>query len=548
MNIRRIRSCWVYLPLLAGSIFFAFPFLSMLSTSFKEDGELFARESRLLPRPPVPRLVSPYIDNEFYPATLADDARTRELLGKLAELARTHLPAMPPEVDRAAAERLVSRGLFELLARRLPVDVWDAPVSTILSAAHRELPPRTVQEVFSAAYRHLDVASLRFADSELRLHASGSGQTDGWTIGGRAAGSLENQSDGARPVTTVHYDFKNGDTLVVSGVVDVPMQASSIRRLQLDVHPDGTWHELWLRIERADGTAMAREPFVLSGDTWATVTWQSPSEDDRSLTKVRNWILLEDSPQTHPELEPSQVRCVLELRKSSTAGAWAHKLRANYSRAADFMPFWRYVATSFFLVIVNIILTVFASSIVAYSFARLAWPGRDLCFMVMLATMMIPGQVTMVPHFLIWRFLGAYDTLTPLWLGAAFGNAFFIFLLRQFLKTIPRDLEEAARIDGCGFLRIYWHVMLPLIKPSLAAIAIFTFIGTWNDFLGPLLYLADQRLYPLAFGLYAFAVQVNNNPGLTMAGSVMMTLPIIAIFFSAQRYFVEGVTLTGMKG
>jgi len=129
-----------------------------------------------------------------------------------------------------------------------------------------------------------------------------------------------------------------------------------------------------------------------------------------------------------------------------------------------------------------------------------------------------------------------------------FGNAFFIFLLRQFLRGVPRDLEDAARIDGCGTFRIYWHLMLPLMKPSLAAIAIFTFMGTWNDFMGPLIYIADQRLYPLAFGLYAFAVQVGNNPALTMAGSLLMTVPVIVIFFFAQKYFIQGVTLTGMKG
>ena len=116
------------------------------------------------------------------------------------------------------------------------------------------------------------------------------------------------------------------------------------------------------------------------------------------------------------------------------------------------------------------------------------------------------------------------------------------------MKGIPRDLEDAARIDGCGFLRIYWHVILPLIKPSLAAIAIFTFLGAWNNFMGPLIFIADQRLYPLAFGLYAFSVQVQSNPALTMAGSVLMTVPVIVVFFFAQRYFIQGVTLTGMKG
>ena len=161
---------------------------------------------------------------------------------------------------------------------------------------------------------------------------------------------------------------------------------------------------------------------------------------------------------------------------------------------------------------------------------------------------MIPHQVMMIPQFLIWKNLGGYNTLAPLWVGAAFGNAFFIFLLRQFMKGIPRDLEDAARIDGCGFLRIYWHVILPLVKPSLAAIAIFTFLGAWNNFMGPLIFIADQRLYPLAFGLYAFSVQVSANPALTMAGSFLMTVPVIVAFFFAQRYFIQGVTLTGMKG
>jgi multiple sugar transport system permease protein len=121
-------------------------------------------------------------------------------------------------------------------------------------------------------------------------------------------------------------------------------------------------------------------------------------------------------------------------------------------------------------------------------------------------------------------------------------------MLRQFMMGIPRDLEDAARIDGCGFLRIYWHVILPLITPSLAAIAVMTFMASWNDFMSPLIYIADQRLYPLAFGLYAFNIQVNSNPALSMAGSVLMTIPIIVLFFFLQRYFIQGITLTGMKG
>jgi multiple sugar transport system permease protein len=286
----------------------------------------------------------------------------------------------------------------------------------------------------------------------------------------------------------------------------------------------------------------------LANFDWMTLTWQEPGPDDDS-TKIKTWIRLKEVARGEGVLnEPGRIMLTFELRRCGPAGAWANKLRRNYDRVLDQIPFWRYVRVSLFLVIANVVLAVLTSSLVAYAFARLNWPGRDFCFILMLATMMIPGQVTMIPHFLIWKSLGAYNTLTPLWLGAAFGNAFFIFLLRQFLKGIPRDLEDAARIDGCGFLRIYWHIMLPLVKPSLAAIAIFTFMGTWNDFMGPLVYIADQRLYPLSFGLYAFAVQVGNDQALTMAASLLMTVPVIIIFFFAQKYFIQGVTLTGMKG
>jgi multiple sugar transport system permease protein len=167
--------------------------------------------------------------------------------------------------------------------------------------------------------------------------------------------------------------------------------------------------------------------------------------------------------------------------------------------------------------------------------------------------MMVPWQVTMIPYFLIVKSLGWYNTLYPLWVGSFFASAFNVFLLRQFLRGIPRDLEDAAKIDGCGFWRVYWYVMLPLVKPTLAAIAIFTFMGVWNDFMGPLIYLSDQRLYPLSLGLFALNVETSTNLGasslgIMMAGSLLMTLPVIVVFFFAQKYFIQGVTLTGMKG
>jgi len=191
---------------------------------------------------------------------------------------------------------------------------------------------------------------------------------------------------------------------------------------------------------------------------------------------------------------------------------------------------------------------LFSCSVVAYAFARLKWPGRDISFGLVLSTMMLPAQVTMIPVFLIYRYLGWYDTLQPLWVGSLFGSAFFIFLLRQFMRTIPGDLEDAAKIDGCTFFGLYWRIILPLMKPALAAVAIFSFMNAWNEFMGPLIYLNDQRLYPLSLGLYQFRIEHAADYGMLMAASALMIIPVVIIFFLAQKHFIQGVQLTGMKG
>ena len=301
-------------------------------------------------------------------------------------------------------------------------------------------------------------------------------------------------------------------------------------------------------MERNGKLFKGARPEYLGNFQWTVVTLQEYGPDDKS-NKIRLWIPMheEDSGPQYESRE-DKVKVTITMRRNSQLGAWWAKIQRNYRGSLDYIPFWRYAATSALLVILNIIGNIFACSLVAYAFARLQWPGRNLSFGVMLATMMIPPQVTMIPYFLIVKHLGWYNTLKPLWFISFFGNAFNIFLLRQFMKGIPRDLEDAARIDGCNFMQVYWYVIMPLIKPTLACISIFTFMGVWNDFMGPLIYLSDQRLYPLSLGLYAFNVQAGANYGMMMAGSLLMTLPVIVIFFFAQKYFIQGVTLTGMKG
>jgi multiple sugar transport system permease protein len=225
----------------------------------------------------------------------------------------------------------------------------------------------------------------------------------------------------------------------------------------------------------------------------------------------------------------------------------------NYVEALMYLPpetsyGWTFLKNSLILTILSVLGTVLSSSMVAYSFARLRWPGREGWFKVMLATMMIPGAVTLMPQFLIFRSLGWIDTLKPLWVPAFFGSAFNIFLLRQFFLGIPNELEDAAKIDGCGPFATYWKVMLPQVKPALAAIAIMAVLAAWNNFQGPLIYLSSPEQMPMAYGLQLYQQDHAGEPGLMMAASTMVVLPIVVLFFFSQRYFIEGVSLSGLGG
>lgn len=225
----------------------------------------------------------------------------------------------------------------------------------------------------------------------------------------------------------------------------------------------------------------------------------------------------------------------------------------NYAEALAYLPpdthyGLTFLGNTLFLTMMSVLGTLLASSMVAYSFARLSWPGRNILFGVLLATMMVPGAVTLMPQFLIFRSLGWIDTLKPLWVPAFFGSAFNIFMLRQFFLSIPGELEDAAKIDGCGPFGVYWRVMLPQVKPALAAIAIMAVMGAWNNFQGPLIYLSSPEHMPLAYGLQLYQQQHGGEPGLLMAASTMVVMPIIVLFFFTQRYFIEGVSLTGLGG
>lgn len=218
------------------------------------------------------------------------------------------------------------------------------------------------------------------------------------------------------------------------------------------------------------------------------------------------------------------------------------------SKELGYVPFLVYARNTVIITILCVVGSVASNTIVAYSFARLRWPGRDLFFAATLATMMVPFPVTMVPTFTLFKWLGWVGSFKPLWVPAYLGSAFAIFLLRQFFRTIPNDLSEAARIDGASEFRVFADIVLPLARPAVTVIALFTFMGTWNDFLGPLIFLTDQNTFTLSLGLQAYQTQHGGTPwNLLMAASLLVILPIVVVFFFAQKTFVHGIATSGFK-
>lgn len=230
-----------------------------------------------------------------------------------------------------------------------------------------------------------------------------------------------------------------------------------------------------------------------------------------------------------------------------------HPIRwSNYPEALTTVPFGRYFLNTMSIEVFVLAGTLFSSTLAAYSFSRLRWKGRELAFMMILSTMMLPYAVMLIPTFMMWKGLGALDSIIPLtvpsWFGTGINGVFNIFLLRQFFMSIPRELDEAAYMDGAKPLTVLFRVIIPLSKPAIIVVSIFTFIAVWNDFLGPLIYLNSDLRFTLAIGLATFKGLYNAQWGYLMAASAAIVFPIIVLFFCAQRYFIEGIALTGTKG
>jgi len=221
---------------------------------------------------------------------------------------------------------------------------------------------------------------------------------------------------------------------------------------------------------------------------------------------------------------------------------------ANYKEAWGKIPFALYMRNTIIITLSSVFLAVLSTSLVAFGFARINFKGRNFLFSLLLASMILPGMVQIIPRYFIWNWLHCLDTWIPLILPRALAGGFFVFLMRQFYRTLPMELDDAAAIDGCSYFRIWWNMMLPLTKPALTVVALFTFMQTWNDFFDPLIYLTTDSKKTLALGLRFFQGQFGADIHLLMAASTLVLLPCLVIFLFAQKYFIKGIAMSGIKG
>jgi multiple sugar transport system permease protein len=544
------RKGWIHALLTIGVVICVYPLVWMFLMSVKTEDEI--GQDDLIPVIPVFRDHSPYVRDAsgIVRPVEVDPARFESSLPALRQLTTSltgsALPGSPPpSVDVQAWAASASSVLLNRTVNRLPRQVWDRGPEAVSEEYRTLLTPEAVRDAVSDQLSRVELSALalRSLDGRVFNVASTRAGERGWHVESSNA-SLVPIGEALR--LDYHFGSAGDPPVVLVCDFDLPdgVAPTDIHKLVLSLRADDSWHGIAATLDVGGTHWQSTRTTYLAMNRAQSITFQPQSPDDTTI-RARTWVPLRAAGASN---RTRNARLTLTLSPSSQIGAIAAKTARNYVRAFDSGPFLQYVGNSLLLVVLTVGGAVFSSAFVAYAFARLAWPGRALAMVLLLSTMMVPPQVTMIPSFLVWRSLGWYNTLNPMWVPAWFGNAFFIFLMVQHMKTIPRELEEAARIDGLGVVQTWWYIIVPQLKPTLAAIAIMSFLGSWNEFMGPLIYLRDQSRFPLSLGLFGMRMDYSADWSMLMAANVLMTVPTVILFFRFQRYFVEGITVTGMKG
>jgi multiple sugar transport system permease protein len=529
-----------HVVLMALSVLFSLPFVWMISTSIKADDEIVHDPMVWIPEMPDRVIQSPYLDLEEHPPrwrcppTFPEGKDWEPFCDQLRDAvwkrAQTYFqsPEWPLEKDPVEpalftrARRDIEDSIWMACEPRLAETDWERSKTIELFAGRVTL--EDVVKAWQHLYRVIEIGSVHLRNASAK--DIGAGQPP--------------------PKSRISYSISGRSpfTEIARAEIALTSPGETLDQVMVRLKGDASYHRLVAKLEYDGKGFRTASPAFLSVGEYQDFFWKFTPQ---RKYEVEHLTFVHD-PNIMTDIRPGRARMTLYLMPTPYWLALWERTTRNYQEVFRWVPYGTYTWVTVKITFFNILGQLMACSLVGFAFARLSFPGRDFLFVLMLATMMLPPQVTMIPQFVLFSRLGMYNTLFPLTIMSFTGAPFYIFLLRQFYMTIPQDLTDAAKIDGCGYFTTYWRIMLPLIKPALAAVAIFQFQSSWNEFLQPLIYITDQEKTPMSVGLFMFRQAQQGQWSELMAASAMMTIPIIILFFFTQRYFVQGVTMTGLKG
>ena len=551
-----------YLLLVGAAFCTMIPMLWLLTSSFKTANEIFAVPIQLFPSFPQRVESSPYIVENAYrniekPDAVEDEMVWETLAPELTQAvwtqAKAHAAANAQLSNYVPSKELqaeIVEGLWQQLVTSLPDEVWDGTRESIVAAVQEAIIPEAVDTIWGSVYREVAVGTLQIEDIDFNRPPIESVRWKAET------GTRIRTSSDPQTAANLSYEFRDSKTVRMTASISSPIPVERIRRVILPIRGDASYHHLDLTVSVLPSTGNTRNTtyqptrsFILESELWKDAVWRlhgTPGELESShITMEQVETNIESLPATGTGTE-SQLFLQLTIHQPGYLSIVWDKFTSNYRNLWKTVPYNRYFINSVFIATASTLLTLFFCSLGGYAFAKYDFRGQKILFGILLASMMVPFQVLLVPLFGLMYDIGWLNSYKAIIIPFSVG-AFGVFLMRQFIVSIPSELLDAARIDGCSEFGIYYRVVLPIIKPALGALTIYSFLGSWNGYLWPLIILRDEAKYTLPIGLANLVGIYRQDYGMLMAGTLLSLMPIVILFLAMQREFVQGITLGSVK-
>ena len=546
------------------------PLLWLLSSSFKTADEVFAVPIQWLPKLPPRINASPYILSKAYPPLKKPDELNskdwgsilpklkQQIWRKIQEHLSEHSYPLNEKQNRLFKTEMIE-GVWMQHSPNLPNKIWEGTHADIVRQVENGIISETVQTVYENVIQQVSVGTIVIEDIDFKRITIDSVEWKSDEIKILESSKTHNTN----PVVNLSYNFNESNTKTLSTSLNASIPLERIRRIIIPIHGDSSYHQLSLTVYHTiSNSYISTKPFVFSTSLWSDSEWRLngiPGNLESSQIRMKlidseikfdRIIKIDEIRSNENQFIDPDVKTELSLdltikRPPYITIVW-DKLTTNYRKLWSVVPYNKYFINSVFIATASTLLTLFFCSLGGFAFAKYQFKGKKVLFGILLASMMIPFQVLLVPLFGLMYNIGWLNSYKAIIIPFSVG-AFGVFLMRQFIVTIPSELIDAARIDGCSEFGIYYRIILPIIKPALGALTIYSFLGSWNGYLWPLIVLRDEQKYTLPIGLANLIGTYRQEYGMLMAGTLLSLLPIVVLFLAMQREFVQGITLGSVK-